>query len=100
MVERHWKGITSIENSDRYIKHLLEDTFPQLSKIKGFKEASILKREINNGIEFLIATKWESFDSIKKFSGENIEIAVIPLKVKRLMKSYDLKVSHYEIVVV
>ena len=97
MIERHWKGITNIENSDKYIKHLLEDTFPQLAKIEGFKKASILKREINDDVEFLIITRWQSLDAIQKFSGENIENAVIPSMVKMMMKSYDLKVSHYEI---
>jgi heme-degrading monooxygenase HmoA len=96
MIERHWKGITSIENSNSYIKHLLEDTFPQLSKIKGFKKASILKRVINDSVEFLIITQWESINSIMKFSGENTEVAVVPLKAQKLMTSYDLKVSHYE----
>jgi hypothetical protein len=98
MIERHWKGITSIENSNSYIKHLLEDTFRDLSKIDGFKKASILKRTINDNVEFLVVTQWESIDSIKKFAGENTEVAVVPLKVQKLMIRYDLKVSQYEII--
>lgn len=97
MIERHWKGITSIENSNKYIKHLLEETFVKLSEMEGFIKASILKRIINDSVEFLIITKWESIDSIKKFTGENTEVAVVPPKAQKLMTSYDLNVSHYEI---
>ena len=98
MIERHWKGISKFEEVDNYIKHLLTETFPELSKINGFKWASILKKETNVGIEFLIITVWESIETIKKFSGVNFEIAVVPQVVKNLMISYDEFATHYEIV--
>jgi heme-degrading monooxygenase HmoA len=98
MIERHWKGTSKIDEADNYIKHLFTETFPQLSKIGGFKRASILKKETNKMIEFLIITTWESMEAIKKFAGENVNIAVVPQVVKNLMISYDKYVTHYEIV--
>jgi hypothetical protein len=95
MIERHWKGVTKPENSDKYVQHLLDETFPALSAIEGFKTASVLKRNTELGVEFLIVTKWESMEAIKKFAGENAEISVVPLKVQKMMVTFDRKVCHY-----
>jgi len=98
MVERHWKGTSKIEEADNYIKHLLSETFPQLGKIDGFKKASILKKVTNNGIDFLIITVCESIEAVKKFAGENIDVAVVPQVVKNKMIVYDEFVTHYDII--
>jgi heme-degrading monooxygenase HmoA len=99
MIERHWKGTTDDENSDKYIRHLMDETFPQLATIPGFKKASILKRITNKGIEFLIITTWESVDAVKKFAGEEFATAVVPKRVQDIMIEYDKKVRHYEVIV-
>jgi len=99
MIERHWKGTAKAENAASYIHHLLDETFPQLSSIKGFKKATILKSIAGGGIEFLIITTWDSMDAIKEFAGDNPEIAVVPLKVQEMMSNFDQKVLHYEVIV-
>jgi heme-degrading monooxygenase HmoA len=97
MIARHWKGIAKPELADAYEQHLLSETFPHLLQIKGFIKASILKRRLAAGIEFLIITQWDSLSSIKAFAGEDIEIAVIPQKVREMMVHYDDKAFHYEV---
>lgn len=97
MIERHWKGITKKERAEDYIAHLQNDTFQQLKTIAGFISGKILEREADNGIEFLIVTKWQSVDAIKEFAGTEIEMAVIPKKVHEMMHSYDKWVQHYKI---
>jgi heme-degrading monooxygenase HmoA len=97
MVARHWKGVAKWELADAYEKHLLHETFPNLLRIKGFIKASILKRNLAAGIEFLIITQWDSLSSIKAFAGEDIETSVVPKKVREMMVHYDDKAFHYEI---
>jgi heme-degrading monooxygenase HmoA len=70
MIERHRKGIAKVEEADHYIEHLLSDTFPKLSAMDGFIRASILKKDTDKGIEFLIVTVWKSLAAIKQFGGE------------------------------
>ncbi len=96
MVERHWKGIAKAEEANNYIDHLTKDTFPQLAAIKGFVNASILTREVNEGIEFLIVTVWQSIEAIKQFAGEQVDAAVVPSIVQQMMITYDKNVRHYE----
>ncbi len=97
MVERHWKGIAKKEKAQEYIDHLKNSTFRKLKEISGFVSASILTRDLPDGVEFLIVTKWKTFDAIKQFAGEKIDIAVVPKRVQLMMLRYDEYVSHYEI---
>jgi len=97
MIERHWTGIATKERANEYIAHLRNDTFEEIKKIKGFIAASILKRDLSDGVEFLIITKWETLEAIKQFAGEQIETAVVPILVQDIMVRYDKNVRHYEV---
>jgi heme-degrading monooxygenase HmoA len=97
MISRHWTGLCKKEKADHYIQHLREDTFQKLGQLEGFIRASILKREIADGVEFLIVTEWESLTAIKQFAGNNYDTAVVPESVQKMMVKYDNMVRHYEI---
>ena len=97
-ISRHWRGVAKPEEADHYIHHLRNDTFPKLTGIEGFISASILRRSIREGTEFLIVTTWESLEAIRKFAGESASAAVVPLSVQAMMVEYDREVAHYEIV--
>jgi heme-degrading monooxygenase HmoA len=98
MISRHWKGIAKPGEADNYIEHLRSDTFPKLSKINGFISASILRRTVEQGTEFLIITVWESVEAIERFAGARADVAVVPEVVQAMMVEYDRNVIHYEVV--
>jgi heme-degrading monooxygenase HmoA len=98
MISRHWIGITRPEEAERYVEHLRKDTFPKLSKIRGFISASILRRVVSQGVEFLVVTDWESLNAIREFAGEKPEVAVVPPVVQAMMVVYDKETRHYEVV--
>lgn len=97
MIERHWKGIAKTGEADNYVRHLMTETFPAVSKLKGFVRASILTRPVEKGTEFLIVTVWESIEAIRRFAGEDVETAVVPLVVREMMVTFDGKAAHYEV---
>jgi heme-degrading monooxygenase HmoA len=97
MISRHWTGLVKKGREDEYIDHLQNDTFKKLFEIDGFINATILNRDSEEGIEFLIITKWNSLEAIKKFAGENYEIAVVPQIAKKMMIHYDNLAKHYEV---
>jgi len=97
MIARHWKGLAKKERAADYIKHLKSETFEKLNHINGFVKASILSREIEAGIEFLIITEWIDIEALKQFAGESYESAVVPQVAREMMVSYDQVASHYEI---
>ena len=98
MISRQWHGVAKSTRADEYVEHLRTETFPQLSKIPGFIDASILKRNVRQGIEFLIVTHWESIGAIEQFAGLDADVAVVPAKVQEMMIEYDRRVLHYEVV--
>ena len=98
MISRHWRGIARRDCADRYIAHLEGETFPRLASLAGFLRATILRRDVDAGTEFRVVTEWESEQSIRAFTGADIEAAVVPDKAKAMMLEYDLRAVHYEIV--
>jgi heme-degrading monooxygenase HmoA len=98
MISRQWRGLARNDKAADYEKHLRGDTFPALKRIRGFLGASILKRPLGGGVEFLVVTRWESLDAIVKFAGADAEAAVVPPNVQSMMIEFDRRVRHYEVV--
>lgn len=97
MISRQWTGIAKPSEAELYARHLREDTFPRLARIRGFIRAAILRRTVPKGEEFLIVTIWESFDAIRQFAGNDPERAVVPAVVHDMMVEYDRVVKHYTV---
>ena len=98
MIARHWRGVAKREYADAYIEHLHSQTLPQLVQLAGFHDASILRRDVPEGVEFLVVTVWKSLDAIRSFAGSDAESAVVPAKVQKMMIEYDRRARHYEVV--
>ena len=98
MISRQWRGLARPERAQDYVRHLRTETFPQLRRIAGFVDASILTRELAAGVEFLVVTRWESLGAIRDFAGLDAETAVVPEEVQRMMLEYDRRVRHYQVV--
>jgi heme-degrading monooxygenase HmoA len=98
MISRQWRGLAKAPQADLYVRHLHTETFPALHSIPGFVGASILRRSVARGVEFLVVTQWESLEAIRAFAGADVETAVVPEKVAEMMIEYDRTVRHYEVV--
>lgn len=98
MISRQWRGLARTERAAEYEQHLRNETFPALKKVRGFVDASILKRPLVNGVEFLVISRWVSLDAIAQFAGADVEAAVVPAKVQLMMIEYDRRARHYEVV--
>ena len=98
MIARVWRGIAWPDKASDYVEHLRRAVFPELHQIPGFREAFVLQRKMNEGVEFTVQTIWESLDAIREFAGENVETAVIAPAAKPLLREFESSVIHYEIV--
>ena len=97
MISRQWRGLARTSQAQNYIEHLRTDTFPALRTMPGFVAASILSRPFGDGIEFIVVTQWRALDDVARFSGEDLEAAVVPAEVTQMMIDYDRRVKHYEV---
>jgi heme-degrading monooxygenase HmoA len=98
MISRQWRGLVKVACAAEYEEHLKTETFPALSKMPGFIDASIMTRRLDHAIEYLVVTRWKSLEAISRFAGADLEAAVVPAKVQPMMVEYDVRVRHYEIV--
>lgn len=89
MISRQWKCILKEEAHDLYISFLNEVVFAEAKGLPGFKTAHIYKRKAQNGLEFLVTTLWQDYESIKAFAGDDISVAMVPKKAQEMMISFD-----------
>ena len=98
MIARHWRGLVKRDRAAAYVEHLQSETLPQLVQLAGFHDAKVLRRDLPEGVEFLVVTIWDSLDSIRAFAGNDIESAVVPPQARDMMIEYDRKARHYEVI--
>ena len=97
MIARMWRGSAIRERVDDYVKHLEQSVIPELQQIDGFRGIYLLRRNLSDDVEFVVLTLWESMEAIRKFAGENPEIAVVAPAARALFREYDAEVRHFEI---
>ncbi|MHA6249190.1 antibiotic biosynthesis monooxygenase family protein [Pontibacter sp. CAU 1760] len=99
MIARHWTGVFRASDATAYTRHLREELFPALSKLKGFRGATVQQRELAQGEEeFLVISHWDSLEDIRAFAGDSSLVAVVPVAIQQLAVRYDRMVRHYEVV--
>jgi heme-degrading monooxygenase HmoA len=98
MIARTWRCVASSENVSHYVEHFEHSVFPELRSLKGFSEAFILCRPLNDDVELTVMTLWESMDAIRSFAGENAEMAVVAPAAQAVLTSFDDTVTHYDVI--
>jgi heme-degrading monooxygenase HmoA len=71
--------------------------FPRLLQHKGFCQAHVLRRRLAQGIEFLVATEWASWDAVRDFAGPFPDRAVIDPTARALLVDVEETVEHFEV---
>jgi heme-degrading monooxygenase HmoA len=99
MIARIWHGWTTPQNADKYEALLKEEIFVGIQNrlIRGFKGIQLLRREVNDAVEFITIMKFESLDAVREFAGEDYEAAVVPQKARAVLSRFDQRSQQYEI---
>jgi len=98
MIARFWRGWTSAANADAYETLLRTRILPHIHEIAGFRGAHLLRRDVDEGVEFATITYFESMDAVRAFAGENLTVAVVPPEARALLARFDERSVHYEVV--
>ena len=99
-IVRVWKGYGTAKGVDRYCReHFSKTVLPQLKAVDGFLDANVLVRSSEGETKVIVATVWDSIESIKAFAGENYEKAVVEPIVSHLLERFDDDVTHYAVAV-
>lgn len=98
MIMRVWRGLTGASKADEYLDYMRRTGINDYLTTPGNKGVYVFKRTEEERVEFLLMTFWDSYDSIKKFAGEEFEKArYYPEDIKYLL-SLEPTVKHYDIV--
>ena len=99
MIGRIWHGYTTEANADIYENLLREEIFVGIRKrhIPGFQEIQLLRRNLENEVEFITIMWFDDLESVRAFAGEDYEKAVVPPHARALLSRFDERSQHYEV---
>ncbi|HTD97942.1 MAG TPA: hypothetical protein VK668_01595 [Mucilaginibacter sp.] len=96
VITRIWHGRTRAEDADVYLKYVEDTGIIEYRDIKGNISAEIW-REIKGDIcHFWTVTKWDSYDTIKLFAGEDFEKAKYYEDDAKYLLEFEEHVKHVE----
>lgn len=96
MIARIWRGVTSAEKAEEYMAYLMETGLKDYRAIPGNRGVQVLRRTYEDKTEFLLLSFWESYEAIRAFAGEDLELAVYYAKDKEFLLELEPKVMHYD----
>jgi heme-degrading monooxygenase HmoA len=101
MISRVWHGWTSRKNADAYEELLRTEIFSGIAKrsIQGYRGIHLLRRDVDDGVEFVTIMWFDSLDAVRAFAGEDYEVAVVPANARQLLSRFDSRSAHYQVIV-
>ncbi|MBA2519914.1 MAG: antibiotic biosynthesis monooxygenase [Chloroflexia bacterium] len=98
MIARQWRGWTDMEHADAYEALIRQTIFPKMRRVDGARGGYLLRRDTGDGVEFVTITLFDSMAAIRRFAGDDAEVAVISAEARQLLTRFDDRVAHYEVV--
>lgn len=101
MIVRIWHGWTTEKNADEYEKLLKGTIFPSIEgkKINGFRKINLLKRAVDEEVEFITLMYFDDLQAVIDFAGKEYEKAFVPIEAQNILSRYDHYSEHYELLV-
>jgi heme-degrading monooxygenase HmoA len=118
MIIRRWQAVAGDERG--YRTHFRRRVLPELRAIRGFEGALLLVRQASGlppqprekrkhrleacpttaarRVEIEVLTFWRSMGAIRRFAGDNVELAVVEDGAKAVLQTFAKRVRHYEVV--
>jgi heme-degrading monooxygenase HmoA len=98
MILREWRGRTKSSRAAAYLSVFRETVAPALRRQRGFRGAVLATRQVDDEVEFVVLTRWESLWSVRHFAGSDIERAVVHEETVAELVEFDMRARHYEVV--
>jgi heme-degrading monooxygenase HmoA len=99
MIARIWHGYTTSANADRYEQLLRTEIFTGIAdrNIAGFREIQLLRREMDDEVEFVTVMWFDDLDAVREFAGSDHEVAVVPTSARAVLGRFDERSQHYDV---
>ncbi len=96
-IMRLWHGEVALERADDYQKFMVERAAPDYGSVEGLIKLYFQRKDEEKKAHFLLVTLWDSIDSVKKFAGDNPEIAKYYPEDESFLLEKEKHVSIYEV---
>ena len=99
MISRIWRGWTTPGNADTYEALLRAEIFSGIIErgISGFQGIDLLRRDVDQAVEFVTIMWFDSLLAVRSFAGEDYERAVVLPQARQLLLRFDERSAHYEV---
>ena len=99
-IRRIWHGWTTPEKADEYQNLLHNEVFPEIEvkKIPGYQSIELLRRNLDDEVEFVTIMTFDSLQNVIDFQGEDYTRCYVPDAAKLVLKRWNRVSAHYEIV--
>ena len=100
MICRIWHGWTTHDNADRYERLLRSEIFRGIEgrQIPGYRGIQLLRADRGDESEFITMMWFDSMAAVKHFAGEDYEAAVVPPEARELLRRFDARSAHYQVI--
>ena len=97
VILRYWRGWTTPDNAEAYEKIVSEQVLPGIAarRLDGYHGAYLLRRDLDQEIEFATVMIFDSLDHVRAFAGDDYETAYVPPGARAVLARFDEKSAHY-----
>ena len=96
VITRIWHGATKRDDAEEYLEFLIKTGVADYKKTEGNLSVEILRRTEGERCHFWTVTKWNSYENIKKFAGEDYEKAKYYEEDSKYLLEFEPNVIHCE----
>jgi heme-degrading monooxygenase HmoA len=97
VIARLWRGWTSPEDTEEYERLLHDTVLPGLSSIDGYEGGFVLRRDLDDEVEFTVLNLFASLDAVRAFAGDDYEVPVFEPEARRLLARVEPTARHYDV---
>jgi heme-degrading monooxygenase HmoA len=97
MTARIWHGVVPESKSDEYLEIQKRYGIKDYKSVEGNRGVFVFRRNEGGNTHFLLLTLWDSEDSIRRFAGDEMEIARYYPDDKDFLLEMEPYVTHYEV---
>lgn len=100
MIKPIWHGWTTPDNAQAYQDLLQTYVFPgiEAQRVPGYRSIELLRHPAGDEEEFVTVMTFDDLASVKAFVGEDYETVYVPDRARAVLKRFDQKSKHYELV--
>jgi heme-degrading monooxygenase HmoA len=98
VIARRWRGWAADRRAaDAYEEHFEGAVRPELRSTAGFVDATVERVDLDDRVEIVVVTRWESMDAVRSFAGEDVGAAVVEPEAQAVLADFDTRVQHIEL---